>query len=333
MPTNSERAFDATIRHQIYLQRYSANVLRSMRALLKRSERELLERIAGAELGDAASLAATIAEVRAVDARLGRDLERLLNERMYELAGYEAEFTVRVTEELTAVKLNAVNPETVRAAVTSKPFAGPHLSWALANEHLSEYSRRRSRLVIDAASRAAVQGDSVADLMRTIRGTKAANYADGLLEVSARTAETIARTALNHIASASREEAYARNAHVLEGVQWVSVLDRRTSPICRARDGKVYPVGSGPRPPAHPNCRSSTVSIFKGEEPPEVPTYGQWLKRQPADVIDDVLGPTRAKLFLDGNLPLDRFVDESGKVYSLDTLRAKEAKAFKRADA
>jgi hypothetical protein len=60
-------------------------------------------------------------------------------------------------------------------------------------------------------------------------------------------------------------------------------------------------------------------------------TYGEWLKRQPADVVDDVMGKTKSKLFREGNLPIDRFVDDKGKVLSLDELRVREAAAFERA--
>ena len=50
---------------------------------------------------------------------------------------------------------------------------------------------------------------------------------------------------------------------MIKGVAWVSTLDGRTSPICQARDGIVFPVSSGPRPPAHPNCRSTTAPVLR----------------------------------------------------------------------
>lgn len=60
-------------------------------------------------------------------------------------------------------------------------------------------------------------------------------------------------------------------------------------------------------------------------------TYQQWLKAQAADVQDDVLGKTKAKLFRVGGLTVDRFVDASGKEYTLEELKAQDAAAFKRA--
>jgi hypothetical protein len=60
-------------------------------------------------------------------------------------------------------------------------------------------------------------------------------------------------------------------------------------------------------------------------------TYGQWLKQQSRSVQDDVLGPTRAALFRKGGLTMDRFVDPTGRSYTLAELRRRESAAFKRA--
>ena len=61
---------------------------------------------------------------------------------------------------------------------------------------------------------------------------------------------------------------------------------------------------------------------------PESTTYQEWLKKQPQDVVDDVLGKTKARLFNEGGLTLDRFVDFKGDVYTLDELRKHETAAF-----
>lgn len=53
-------------------------------------------------------------------------------------------------------------------------------------------------------------------------------------------------------------------------------------------------------------------------------TYNSWLKRQPAVFQYEVLGPERAKLFRSGGLSLDKFADDSGRLYTLDELRARE---------
>ena len=94
------------------------------------------------------------------------------------------------------------------------------------------------------------------------------------------------------------------------------------SEICRSRDGKVYAVGDGPQPPAHPRCRSTRVGIDPDYPPPRKRTYDQWLRDQSEDVQDEILGEAKADLFRDG-LTLDRFFDERrGREYTVAELRA-----------
>lgn len=58
-------------------------------------------------------------------------------------------------------------------------------------------------------------------------------------------------------------------------------------------------------------------------------TYQNWLIDQPKQFQISVLGPTRAKLFREGNLTLDKFVDmRSGKPFNLDQLKKMEEKAW-----
>ncbi|EDP61040.1 phage putative head morphogenesis protein, SPP1 gp7 [alpha proteobacterium BAL199] len=125
----------------------------------------------------------------------------------------------------------------------------------------------------------------------------------------------------------------------------------------------------GPRPPSHFNCRSTVVPIIKSwrelgfdrDEPPgpvrpflrskqrlrNVPkadrdalrgtvpgdmNYGDWLRKQPASFQDEVLGPTRAKLFRDGGLPIERFRDlKMTSDFNLDELRRREPEAWRNA--
>ncbi|WP_187275389.1 hypothetical protein [Methylobacterium sp. WL6] len=156
---------------------------------------------------------------------------------------------------------------------------------------------------------------------------------------------------MTHIAAGASEATYERNADLISGVRWVSVLDSRTTPVCMARDGKVYEPGKGPRPPAHWRCRSTTTPVIKsfrdlGIDLDEVPagtrasmdgqvpadlTYGAWLAKQPASVQDEILGPTKGLLFRKGEVPVDRFVDRSGHAYTIDELRRRERGAFRKA--
>jgi predicted Fe-S protein YdhL (DUF1289 family) len=52
-------------------------------------------------------------------------------------------------------------------------------------------------------------------------------------------------------------------------------------------------------------------------------TYGEWLRTQPAEFQNDVLGPARADLFR-GGMPLTKFVDRAGGGLTLRQIRERE---------
>ena len=64
---------------------------------------------------------------------------------------------------------------------------------------------------------------------------------------------------------------------------------------------------------------------------PKSTTYSDWLKRRSVEFQDEVLGPTRAKLFRAGGLKIDKFTTEGGRTLTLDELRRKHKRAFERA--
>jgi SPP1 gp7 family putative phage head morphogenesis protein len=117
----------------------------------------------------------------------------------------------------------------------------------------------------------------------------------------------LVRTSINQVANAASQQVYQANPDITNKYRYIATLDSRTSAICRALDGREFPYGSGPTPPQHFNCRSTTVAVVDyeglGFEPPppgkrtsmggQVPadmTYGEWLSKQPRSVQEDVLG-------------------------------------------
>jgi len=92
--------------------------------------------------------------------------------------------------------------------------------------------------------------------------------------------ETIVRTNLADAWSGGRE-AMLRDPDVdkdVVGYQWSSILDGNTTDYCAAYDGRVFDKDDVERPPAHMNCRSFIVPVFRGE------TFTQ---SATADVRDD----------------------------------------------
>ena len=78
-----------------------------------------------------------------------------------------------------------------------------------------------------------------------------------------------------------------------------------------------------------PESAKSTRAAYDGQVPENL-TYGEWLKGKSAEFQDGVLGKTKGKLFRAG-MPIDRFVNRTGDVLTLDELRKKDAAMFAKA--
>lgn len=170
--------------------------------------------------------------------------------------------------------------------------------------------------------KAHVQGWSTPMMLQGLRGTRANRYTDGLMPRIGRGNETIIRTAIQHVAATARMVVWEDNEDIIRGYRWVSTLDTRTSSICRGLDGQEFEMGSGPVPPIHPNCRSTTVplldpvydilerggtrSSLTGQVSRST-TYYEWLKNQPFSFQESVIGYKRAKLLQDGGLSAEEF--------------------------
>ncbi len=157
-------------------------------------------------------------------------------------------------------------------------------------------------------------------------------YNDGVLAISRRSAEAVARTAVNHVATQARHLTYEKNKDLLDGWQWVATLEPSTCAECGALDGQVFDVGDDTEePPAHVQCRCSSAPVVKGGGKADKVTYGSWLADQSEAVQDEALGPTRGKLYREGGLSIDKFVDDRHRPLNLAELRQTETKAFARA--
>jgi SPP1 gp7 family putative phage head morphogenesis protein len=197
------------------------------------------------------------------------------------------------------------------------------------------------------------EGQTNFQIIRNIRGTKLAGYKDGILATTNRNASTVVHTAIQHVSSQARMEVAKSNTDIVSEVEMVATLDRKTSQQCRSMDKRRFPVNSGPRPPFHPNCRTTFVLLTKlsemfakgatrasvgadgaGQVSASLDYY-HWLQLQPASFQDVAIGPVRAKLFREGGLSLQRFaelqLDRSFAPLSLAQMKILEPLAFKAA--
>lgn len=352
MPSVNENLRDAAIRHQIYLTRYSNSVVREMLALLNLADQDLLRRLRARSLPNARTpyqrerLKKLNDAIRDMIRASQASLISQLRIRLREISGYETAFVTNSMNAAIVVDLEAVAPAvgTVYAAALAKPVQGKYLK-----DWFKGLTDAKVARVNDAIRLGVVEGETIQQIINRLRGTRAARYRNGVLSTTRRHAEAIARTAVNHVVTNARRSVFEKNADLVKGWQYVATLDGRTTDICMSLDGQMFATkGEGPTPPQHINCRSTITPVLKswkelGFKAKELPagtrasmngqvsakeTYQSWLKKQPVGFQNDVLGKTKAQLFRKGGVTLDRFVDPTGRSYTLAELAVRESEAF-----
>lgn len=344
----SDDILDALTAHEIGLQRLSNASVRKLLAMLKRSDARIVERLLQEDISalSRSRQEALLADIRRILGSVHTDATGELQIELQRLAEYEGQYQIDMFRHVVPVKLDFILPsaDQLWAAVNSRPFQGKLLKDWFTELNAGSFQRLRNTI-----RAGIVEGRTIDQLVREVRGSAAQGFRDGILMVNRRAAEATVRTAVAHTANAARNRLYERNGGLIKGVQWVSTLDGRTSAICRARDGMVYPVDSGPRPPAHVNCRSSTVPVLKSlremgidrdmpastrasmnGQVADDTTYDSWLRKQPREFQDEVMGKAKADLMRAG-LTQDRFVNNVGLEYTLPELRKREAATWAKA--
>lgn len=370
MATVNERLADETVAHAIDQQYYSNGVVYRLIALLNRVDSDLFRALILAleemspESFTVERLDQLLASVRRINAQAYRAIEKELTDELAELVAYEAGYqlalfnSVLPAQIVLQVGVAAVNVEQVYAAAMSMPFRG-----VLLREALEGLSASRARAIREAVRIGYVENETTSQIVRRIRGTKALNYSDGLMQQPRQRIEAIVRTAISHTASFTRDRFHEANKDLIKAEQWLSTIDGRTTHDCRIRDQLQYtpvthkPIGhkipwkSGPGR-LHYCCRSTSTPVTKSwEELGGVDieefspatrasmdgqiasdmTWGAWIERQSPERQDRYLGPTRAKLMRKAGMKYEEFFNDKGEYLTLKDLEKRDAAAFKRA--
>lgn len=142
---------------------------------------------------------------------------------------------------------------------------------------------------------AAANHDSVRALQAALVGTRANGFRDGTIHKSIMDMMTTKRTIIQQFVNMVQDLAYSLFS---DRYMWVSVLDSVTTQICRTRNGRVYLRNEGPLPPAHYNCRSTTVPLIIRQPIPNLPrTFYEWIKGENDNFVSDIL-PERLAMAL-----------------------------------
>jgi SPP1 gp7 family putative phage head morphogenesis protein len=243
---------------------------------------------------------------------------------------YEANWNSKTIQDVVPLDIDFTMPSNsvLKQLVVTKPMEGHKLSSWIKSYPKAVTARVNKQLRTGIAA-----GESLPAIGQRIRSS---------LKVNTKQAEYIARTAVSNVVHNAREATFKENKDLIRGVQWIATLDDRTTLVCINLDGKIFEVGEGERPPAHFNCRSTTVPVVNSwseygiEDPPpatrasmdgavpEKTNYRKWLKTQPKAIQDKVLGKTKAELFRSGRVSISKFVGKDLKPLTLKQISKRE---------
>lgn len=181
-------------------------------------------------------------------------------------------------------------------------------------------------------------GEAVEEIAGRVTGGKApapqgeaATKLPGIAERSTRAAEATIRTGMTTAQDAARRATVLRLPPAMRyGWQQISILDGRTTQVCRAYAFKVWnkdfqPVGHSlpfaGGVPRHHWCRSSIVPFLLEDDPAKDMTFKQWMASLGTERQDKIFGPGRAKLWREGKLPDGELLRQQERVIALDRLR------------
>lgn len=353
MASTPNQLVDQATRHAVYLERYKSSAIKDYTALLKKMRKSVLAELDG-EITEwsRTRLNKQLAAIKASVKEASAPIEQVMKKQVADLSSYETGFEARSLNNIGVnYDFDLPSEKQLLAAVYSEPLqaTGPYQG-KLLDPFISDWSPRTIGRVQGAIRLGFAQGKTTQQLIRDL------DAADGAFDVSRRDWENVVRTGLAHTANESREAVWESNSDIVKAYKIVATLDSKTTSTCRSLDGKEYPIGKGPKPPFHINCRTTTVAVLddrfsmldaggtrsarslqtgKVVSVPVNETYYGWLGRQPAKVQDSIIGETRGKLMRNGGLSSERFSElQIGKQFeplTLDEMRKLEPIAFEKA--
>jgi hypothetical protein len=182
---------------------------------------------------------------------------------------FEEDFIGFMEEERTFLSetLNGLRPGSVTDSGTligvlfvlaqSKPFEGRSLQEWLLRLRMTDLQQFENQIRIGL-----VQNESSDDITRRIVGTRTQNGRDGAVQLTRKSIQTMAVTSMGVYGDAVREDFFVTNSGMFLQEIFVPVVDDRTTVLCLSLERRVFPVGQGPIPPLHWNCRSKRFAIL-----------------------------------------------------------------------
>lgn len=354
MANPNAKLLSQEIEHALRAAGASNRLARQVAAALARYDEQILAVLAAgiAKAVEAVNQKTAVASLLAKFEKLNREAVaaafRVLARAMRAFAATEAEYFLNLLARQVSGGLSAPAGSALGKAIQGTFILGESLA-----EQEARFAEYRFREIAKVVRQGVFGGLGTDEILAQVQEK------GGAIAKSKEAVENVARTNTQAAGTLARNEVYKKNPGTVVGQYWSSVLDAKTTPICRANDGATrtltpeqvakweaegmasiagadaegpfdgIPWSNGYRGPypAHYGERSIIVPLVNRAAPDKL-TFEEWFNSKPATVQEQLLGPSRYALWKSGKFSLRDFVNDRGRTLTLAELRAKDRAAF-----
>jgi len=167
------------------------------------------------------------------------------------------------------------------------------------------------------------------EMWHRIRGKKTDSAYPGELLPTRRAIETTIRTGVSGVQTNVQMQLDLSTKAPKHGWQHISVLDNRTSDVCRSRAWKRWnaefkPIGHAMefrQPPLHANCRSRMLLIFVDDPQPAQVSFREWIEQLTAEQQKAVFGEANLRRWRSNRISDAELIRQADRPLSPEQLR------------
>lgn len=285
---DDERLLTMILRHQAYLDRHITFETEEFTRALPIIARNFRRIFAEIELDSVREL--TIRELRSFTDRLANAQMTVYNEHIAALMNDLHEFMVAdrgvitaINNQIRRVPGRLIGDEELWVNLRREPMAA---TGQVMPVFIAAVATNAVNAVTNQVQRAYADNLSFTQTLRSILGSRARNYRDGVFNRINNWHKAMVPTTFQYVSNFVSKYISGRT---FQYYRWLTRIDGSECAVCAERHNQVFTHDLGPQPPAHPNCRCDIASVVEVENTKGEFSYPDWLSNQPDDIRDDLL--------------------------------------------
>lgn len=225
IPNLSSILADQAATRVLRMQRYAAGQQKLVIRLLEDLEGKLALELEAANIPGVAAasyqrtrLTNLLKSTRETIRNAYREVNSESKKSAFGLVKVEHDFMIQAAEDAIGVNITGVtlSSQQLRSIASDTLIQGaPSKEWW--GKQASDLQQRFTNTVRDGMLR----GETNQQLVQRVRGTKALEYKDGVMNTSYRNAESLVRTSVMAVSNEARTTIYEENTDIIKGVQWL----------------------------------------------------------------------------------------------------------------